>query len=203
MPDTHLPEATRQAIHKAVHKAVREALVASAPRVGLGYDVHRFAEGRKLVLGGVEIDHPLGLLGHSDADSATHAVIDAMLGAVSLGDIGQMFPDSDPALKGISSLEMLRLARERIEDEGYVVSSVDVVVVAEKPRLAGHVPRMQEALGKVLGLAPARISLKATTHEGLGTFGRGEGIAAMACATLVPSRALAYEELPDQTVEIP
>lgn len=201
MPDSNLPEATRHAIHHAVQSALREALVSSAPRTGIGYDVHRFAPGRKLILGGIEIPAEQGLLGHSDADSATHAIIDAMLGAAALGDIGQMFPDSDPALEGISSLKMLRQTRERIEEQGYVVSSVDVVIVAEKPRLAPHVAAMKAALGRVLGLIPSRVSVKATTHEGLGSFGRGEGIAAMACATLVPTVHRAFEDADEETVD--
>jgi 2-C-methyl-D-erythritol 2,4-cyclodiphosphate synthase len=200
MPDSHLPEATRRAIHVAVRAAVRETLVSSAPRVGIGYDVHRFVDGRRLVLGGVEVPHDQGLLGHSDADAPTHAIMDAMLGAAALGDIGQMFPDSDPAHKDANSLDLLKACRERIEDEGYVVASVDVIIIAEKPRLAPHVPDMKQTLGRALGLTPNRVSIKATTHEGLGSFGRGEGIAAMATATLVPVVELAFEDGTPQTL---
>lgn len=168
--------------------------MANAPRVGIGYDVHRFQEGRKLVLGGIEIPNEVGLLGHSDADAAAHAVIDAMLGAAGLGDIGQMFPDTDAAYKGIDSMELLRRTRERIEDEGYVVSSIDVTIVAERPKLAPHTVAMKERLAEVLGLVPSRVGLKATTNERLGSLGRAEGVAAIAAATLVPLGELSYEE---------
>lgn len=160
-------------------------MAAMAPRVGVGYDIHRFSEGRALVLGGVDVPSDVGLAGHSDADAATHAIIDAMLGAACLGDIGHFFPDTDPQWKGVSSLKLLDACRERVEREGWRTSSVDVTIIAEKPKLAPHIPRMRETLAGVLRLSPGAVSLKATTHEGLGTLGRREGLAAIACAMLV------------------
>lgn len=153
-------------------------------RVGLGYDVHRFASGRPLILGGVEIPHEFGLLGHSDADVLTHAVMDALLGAASLGDIGQHFPDTDPAYAGVESLGLLREVVRLVTEKGFAVANVDCVVAAEAPRLAPHVPDMRERLAGVLGCLPEEVGLKATTTEGLGFTGRGEGIAAQAVCLL-------------------
>ena len=139
-------------------------------RIGHGYDVHRLVEGRRLVLGGVEIPFEKGLLGHSDADVLAHAVMDALLGAAALGDIGQLFPDSDPAYKGADSLALLR-------EEGYRVGNVDATVLAQRPKLAPHVPLMRERLASAMEIDPGRVSVKATTEEGLGFTGTGEGIA--------------------------
>jgi 2-C-methyl-D-erythritol 2,4-cyclodiphosphate synthase len=150
------------------------------PRIGIGYDVHRLAPDRDLILGGVPIPYELGLLGHSDADVLTHAICDALLGAAGLGDIGTHFPDSDERYRGISSLRLLEEIRRLIRDAGLKPINVDATIVAERPKLTEHFPAMRRALGDVLGLAPERIGLKATTTEGLGALGRGEGIAAMA-----------------------
>jgi 2-C-methyl-D-erythritol 2,4-cyclodiphosphate synthase len=149
-------------------------------RVGLGYDAHRLVMGRPLILGGVRIPHPLGLLGHSDADVLTHAIGDALLGAVGAGDLGTHFPDQDPAYKNISSLILLAKIITLVKDRGYRVVNVDATVVAEKPRLAAHFPAMQGNLCPILGLAPEEINLKATSTEQMGFAGRGEGIAAYA-----------------------
>ncbi len=151
-------------------------------RVGLGFDIHRFAEGRRLVLGGVAFEGEVGLLGHSDADVVTHAIIDALLGAAGLGDIGQHFPDSDPKWSDASSLEMLRTVRSMLEAENYQPVNVDVSVATERPRLLPRVDAMRESLASVLGIAPSFVSIKATTAEGLGAIGRSEGICAWAAA---------------------
>ncbi|UCC72685.1 MAG: 2-C-methyl-D-erythritol 2,4-cyclodiphosphate synthase [Gemmatimonadota bacterium] len=153
-------------------------------RVGVGFDVHRFAEGRRLILAGVEFEGETGLEGHSDADVLTHAVIDALLGAAGLGDIGQHFPDSDERWRDTSSMEMLASVRRMLEDENYQAVNVDVSVVAERPRLAARVGAMRNSLASVLGIGPAFVSIKATTAEGLGALGRAEGIAAWAVALI-------------------
>ena len=153
-------------------------------RVGQGYDVHRLSSDRDLVLGGVHLDHPRGLEGHSDADVLTHAIIDALLGAAGLGDIGRQFPDSDPAYEGISSLILLERVGQLLLARGATVVNIDVVVMAQSPRLAPHMPSMISALAAALGIPPERISLKATTTEGLGFVGREEGIAAQAVALI-------------------
>ena len=149
-------------------------------RIGQGYDVHRLVPGRKLILGGVEIPWDRGLLGHSDADVLTHAVIDALLGAAALGDIGKLFPDTDPQYEGISSLLLLREAGRRLAGAGYVTGNVDATIVAQAPKLASYLPRMAVNLAEALGVEPGRISVKATTEERLGFTGSGEGIAAHA-----------------------
>jgi len=149
-------------------------------RVGIGYDVHRLVPGRPLILGGVRIPFESGLLGHSDADVLTHAICDALLGAAGLGDIGIHFPDSDERYRGISSLALLERVAWRLREAGHEPVNVDATIIAERPKLTPHVPSMREALGRHLGLPVDRIGLKATTTEGLGPFGRGEGIAAMA-----------------------
>ena len=151
-------------------------------RIGHGYDVHRLTEDRPLVLGGVSIPSEYGLLGHSDADVLTHAVMDALLGAAGLPDIGQQFPDRDPAYAGISSLLLLARVMELIESAGYAVVNVDATVLAQKPRLAPHIPAMKDALASVLGTRA--VNVKATTEEGLGFTGQGLGIAAHAVALL-------------------
>jgi len=149
-------------------------------RVGMGYDVHRFAEGRPLVLGGVEIPHDRGLLGHSDADVLVHAVCDALLGAAALGDIGRHFPDSDKRYRGISSLLLLEECTRLVGRAGYRPVNADAVVLAERPKLAPHIPRMCERIAHAMGLEPGAVNVKATTTEGLGFVGRREGIAAYA-----------------------
>lgn len=171
---------------EAVQQAVDARIHALAPRVGIGYDIHRFSQDRALVLCGVEVPSAVGgLLGHSDADAATHAIIDAVLGAAALGDIGHFFPDSDARWKNVSSLHLLKTCRLRVETEGYRVSSVDVTIITEKPVLAPHVPKMRETLGGALELPPSAVSVKATTNEKLGAVGSLEGLAAIACAVLV------------------
>lgn len=151
-------------------------------RIGIGYDAHRFAAGRRLVLGGVEIPHEAGLAGHSDADAVAHAVTDAVLGAAGLGDIGRHFPPGDPEWEGADSIELLRRAVERLADGNHVVVNVDVSVICETPRLAPHVSRMRERLAAALDIGPDHVSVKATTNEGMGWIGRGEGIASVAVA---------------------
>ena len=149
-------------------------------RVGLGYDAHRLAPGRPLILGGVEIPHAQGLLGHSDADVLSHAIGDALLGAVGAGDLGTHFPDNDPAYKNISSLILLGRIMEIVRDQGFAPQNVDATLVAQEPRLAPHIPLMQANLAPILGLTPAEVNVKATTTEHMGFAGRGEGIAAYA-----------------------
>lgn len=153
-------------------------------RIGHGYDVHRLVVGRKLILGGQEIDHEFGLLGHSDADVLTHAVMDALLGAAGLWDIGHAFPDTDAAYKDISSLILLERVKAMLDDKNLRVSNVDVTVIAQRPKLAPHIPAMRETLAKVLRIPVDRLNIKATTEEGLGFSGRQEGIAAHAVALL-------------------
>jgi 2-C-methyl-D-erythritol 2,4-cyclodiphosphate synthase len=151
---------------------------------GLGYDIHRFAEGRALVLGGVEIPHDRGLEGHSDADVLSHAIADAVLGAIGEQDIGHHFPNTDPSIRGISSLEILEKAANLARARGARINSVDATVIAEAPKIAPHVFVMRERIAAALGLPAARVAVKATTNEGLGSIGRGEGIAAMAVASV-------------------
>lgn len=154
-------------------------------RIGHGYDVHRFTEGRPLVLGGVTVAHDRGLLGHSDADVLTHAVMDALLGAAALGDIGLHFPDSDPAYRGISSLTLLSRVGELLAEKGYRVGNIDATVVAEEPKLRPYIDAMRANLAGALGIEPERVSVKATTEEGLGFTGERLGIAAHAVCLLV------------------
>ena len=154
-------------------------------RIGHGYDVHRFAEGRDLVLGGVKIPHDRGLLGHSDADVLTHAVMDALLGAAALGDIGLHFPDSDPAYRGISSLSLLERVGKLLCEKGYSVGNIDATVVAEEPRLRPYIDAMRKNIAAALGVDAELVSVKATTEEGLGFTGERLGIAAHAVCLLV------------------
>ena len=153
-------------------------------RAGIGFDAHRFAEGRRLVLGGVEIDHPQGLAGHSDADVVLHSIADALLGAAALGDIGRRFPPDDPRWAGADSVELLRDVVGHVRERGWRVENVDVTVVAEAPRIGPYVERMTARIASALGVEPAQVSVKATTLEGMGSIGREEGIAAMAVATV-------------------
>ena len=153
-------------------------------RIGHGYDVHRLVEGRKLILGGIEIPHALGLLGHSDADVLTHAVMDALLGAAGLWDIGHAFPDTDTAYEGISSLILLDRVRKMLDEKGLRTGNIDVTVIAQRPKLAPYISEMREKLADVLGISADRINIKATTEEGLGFSGRQEGISAHAVALL-------------------
>ena len=153
-------------------------------RTGIGFDIHRLVTGRKLILGGVRIESELGLMGHSDADVLCHAVIDALLGALADGDIGRHFPDSDPRWKDADSLKMLAAVGERLKKKGAAIVNIDVSVLAEKPRLAPYREKIRGNISRTLGIDEAQISIKATTLEGLGALGRGEGIAAMAVATV-------------------
>jgi 2-C-methyl-D-erythritol 2,4-cyclodiphosphate synthase len=153
-------------------------------RVGLGYDSHRFAAGRKLILGGVEIAHPLGLAGHSDADAVAHALTDAVLGGAGLGDIGTMFPDSDPRWQGADSLVLLKQAYRAVLAAGHKLVQADVTVIAEQPKIGPHVTTMRERLAAALSVAPGAISVKGKTNEGMGWIGRAEGIAVIAVAVL-------------------
>ncbi|MGH7549685.1 MAG: 2-C-methyl-D-erythritol 2,4-cyclodiphosphate synthase [Gemmatimonadota bacterium] len=153
-------------------------------RTGIGFDVHRFAEGRRLVLGGIEIDHERGLAGHSDADVLLHAIADALLGAAGLGDIGRHYPPDDPRWKDADSVEILRDVSGRVRAEGWEVSNVDATVLAEAPRIGPHVERMVARISEAMSVQPDRVSVKATTMEGLGPIGNEEGIAAMAVATV-------------------
>jgi len=146
-------------------------------RIGHGYDVHRLVEGRKLILGGVDIPWEKGLLGHSDADVLLHALIDAMLGAAAIGDIGQLFPDSDPAYSGISSMRLLSVVASRMEEAGWRLVNADCTILAQKPKMMPHIPAMRQNIARVLGMEVSDISVKATTEEGLGFTGSGEGIA--------------------------
>lgn len=153
-------------------------------RVGIGYDVHPLKSGRDLILGGVKIDYPVGLDGHSDADVLTHAVIDALLGAAALGDIGKHFPDSDPEWKGRSSLDLLETVRGTVEKAGYKVVNVDTTLIAEQPRLHLFLADMQRNIAARLGIEPGSVSVKATSPEGLGALGQKAGIAAQAVALI-------------------
>jgi len=153
-------------------------------RVGIGYDSHRFVKGRPLILGGITIPHPRGLAGHSDADAVAHALIDAILGAAAAGNIGQLFPDSDPQWKDADSMELLRTAHELVRGRGLALVQADLTVIIEQPRLGPHLAPMAAALAERLGVSPGAISVKAKTNEGMGFLGRGEGIAVIAVASL-------------------
>lgn len=153
-------------------------------RIGQGYDVHRLKAGRKLILGGVEIDWELGLDGHSDADVLVHAVMDALLGAAALGDIGKLFPDTDPTYLGCDSLLLLERVGTLLRERGYRISNIDSTIIAQRPKLAPHLPKMAENMARVLGIAPGQVSVKATTEEKLGFTGSGEGMAAQAVCLL-------------------
>jgi len=154
-------------------------------RTGIGVDTHAFTPGRRLILGGVDIPHESGLAGHSDADVLTHAIIDALLGAAALGDIGQHFPDTDPRYAGADSITLLRTVVATVAEHGFTIEHVDSTVVMERPKLAPYRDAVRESLARALGLATSGVSVKATTGEGMGFVGRREGVAAMAVATLV------------------
>ena len=156
-------------------------------RIGLGYDVHQLVPDRKLWLGGIEIPHTLGLLGHSDADVLLHAICDALLGAAALGDIGKHFPDNDPKYKNIDSKLLLRRCNELLLVNGYRVGNIDSIIVAQKPKVGPYIPQMRECIASILGIEPGQVSVKATTTEHLGFEGREEGISAHAIALLLPA----------------
>lgn len=153
-------------------------------RVGMGYDVHKLTEGRDLILGGVKIPWEKGLLGHSDADVLIHAIMDALLGAAALGDIGQHFPDTDPAYEGISSVKLLEHVASLLEKKGYGVGNIDAVIIAQKPKMAPHIPQMRTNMAKAMGIEESQLNIKATTEEKLGFTGREEGIASQAICLL-------------------
>ena len=153
-------------------------------RIGHGYDVHRLVEGRRLILGGVDIPWERGLLGHSDADVLTHAVMDALLGAAGLGDIGRHFPDTDPAYTGADSLRLLAHVTALFRERGFTVGNVDATVLAQRPKLAPHIPQMRDNLARAMGVDPGQVNVKATTEEGLGFTGSGEGMVAHAVALI-------------------
>ena len=153
-------------------------------RIGHGYDVHKLVEGRDLILGGVKIEHHLGLLGHSDADVLLHAVSDALLGAAGLGDIGKHFPDTDPQYKGADSLKLLEIVAQRVREAGYRVSNIDVTMIAQKPKLKDHIPQMRENIARAVGIGADRVNVKATTEEKLGFTGTEEGMACHAVCLL-------------------
>jgi len=156
----------------------------STTRCGIGYDIHRLSQNRKLILGGVEIPYLLGLDGHSDADVLSHAIADALLGAICRGDIGQHFPNTDESIRGISSLEILKRVAQMLGDKKMRAVNIDATVVAEAPKLTPHVPAMRANIAKAIGISEEQVSIKATTNERLGPIGRGEGISAMAVATV-------------------
>ena len=153
-------------------------------RVGMGYDVHKLVEGRDLILGGVTVPHTLGLLGHSDADVLVHAIMDALLGAAALGDIGKHFPDTDPQYAGISSMKLLEHVRDLIEKEGYVIENIDATVITQKPKLRPYIEQMEQNVADTLRIAKNQVNIKATTEEGLGFTGAQEGISANAICSL-------------------
>ena len=162
-------------------------------RIGQGYDVHRLVQDRPLILGGVEVPYEKGLLGHSDADVLIHAVMDALLGAAALGDIGQHFPDTDPAYKGISSVELLKKVGELLDEKGFVIENIDSTIIAQRPKLASYRPQMAANIADALHLDVSRVSVKATTEEGLGFTGNGEGISAQAIALLTEAVDYCYD----------
>ena len=152
-------------------------------RVGMGYDVHRLTVGRKLIMGGVEIPYEKGLLGHSDADVLVHAVMDALLGAAALGDIGKHFPDTDPEYEGVSSIRLLEYVGRILEENGYVIENIDATIIAQRPKMRPYIDQMRENMAEALGIETNQVSVKATTEEGLGFTGTGEGISSHAiCA---------------------
>jgi len=163
-------------------------------RIGQGYDVHRLVEGRDLILGGVKIPYEKGLLGHSDADVLIHAIMDALLGAAALGDIGQHFPDTDPAYQGISSIELLKEVGRLLDESGYVIENIDATIIAQRPKLASYRPLMAENIARALKITGDRVSVKATTEEGLGFTGTGEGISSQAIALLTSLKDYCYDD---------
>ena len=163
-------------------------------RIGQGYDVHKLTEGRDLILGGVKIPYEKGLLGQSDADVLVHAIMDALLGAAALGDIGQHFPDSDSAYKGISSMELLGHVRDLLQANHYIIENIDATIIAQRPKLAAYRPQMAENIAKVLGIQVNQVSVKATTEEGLGFTGSGEGISAQAITLLTSVADYQYDD---------
>lgn len=167
-------------------------------RVGMGYDVHRLVDDRKLIVGGIEIPYEKGLLGHSDADVLLHAIMDALLGAAALGDIGKHFPDSEEVYKGISSLELLKHVKKIIEEKFYIIGNIDATIIAQKPKMASYIPAMIQKIAEVLEISEQRINIKATTEEGLGFTGAGEGISAQAICLLEEIANYVYDQEVDK-----
>lgn len=168
-------------------------------RVGMGYDVHRLVEGRKLILGGVEVPYEKGLLGHSDADVLLHAVMDALLGAAALGDIGRHFPDTDPKYSGISSLLLLKHVGELLEEHCFVIENIDATIIAQRPKLMKYLDEMKKNIAETLGIEETHVNVKATTEEGLGFTGSGEGISSQAVCLLEPL----YDEIANDRMSSP
>ncbi len=164
-------------------------------RIGMGYDVHRLTKGRKLVMGGVEIPYEKGLLGHSDADVLLHAIMDALLGAAALGDIGKHFPDTDPAYKGISSIKLLEHVGALLEENLFLIENIDATIIAQAPKMRPHIDIMRENIARALGIAIEQVNVKATTEEGLGFTGTGEGISAQAICLLTSPVSLGSEDV--------
>lgn len=167
-------------------------------RVGMGYDVHRLTDNRKLIIGGVEIPYEKGLLGHSDADVLLHAVMDALLGAAALGDIGRHFPDTDEAYKGISSLLLLKRVGELIEENNYIIENIDATIIAQRPKMRPYIEQMEANIADTLGIEKSQVNVKATTEEGLGFTGSGEGISAQAVAAIEHIRNFASYDVTEQ-----
>lgn len=164
-------------------------------RVGMGYDVHRLVEGRDLILGGVTIPYEKGLLGHSDADVLLHAIMDALLGAAALGDIGKHFPDTDDKYKGISSIKLLEHVGELLEEHNYQIVNLDATIIAQRPKMAPHIPQMVKNVAEILHIDESQVNIKATTEEGLGFTGTGEGISSQAICSLMPITAYIDEDI--------
>lgn len=164
-------------------------------RIGMGYDVHRLVEGRDMIIGGVKIPYEKGLLGHSDADVLLHAISDALLGAAALGDIGKHFPDTDPAYKGISSLLLLKKVGELIEEKGFLIENIDATIIAQAPKMRPHIDTMRQNIAQALGITVEQVNVKATTEEGLGFTGSGEGISSQAICMLTSPYNLVAEDV--------
>lgn len=163
-------------------------------RIGMGYDVHKLTENRELILGGVKIPYEKGLLGHSDADVIVHAIMDAILGAAALGDIGTHFPDTDSAYKGVSSIELLKYVATLIDEKMYIIENIDATIIAQSPKLSGYIPQMVENVAQALKVSVTCVNIKATTEEGLGFTGNGEGISAQAICSLNTVADYRYDE---------
>ncbi len=164
-------------------------------RIGMGYDVHKLTQGRKLIMGGVEIPYEKGLLGHSDADVLLHAIMDALLGAAALGDIGKHFPDTDPAYKGISSVKLLEHVGALLEENLFLIENIDATIIAQAPKMRPHIDAMRENIAQALGITAEQVNVKATTEEGLGFTGTGEGISAQAVCLLTSPVSLGSEDV--------
>lgn len=168
-------------------------------RVGMGYDVHKLVENRKLIIGGVEIPYEKGLLGHSDADVLLHAIMDALLGAAALGDIGKHFPDNDDAYKGISSIELLKRVGALLDEKHYVIENIDATIIAQRPKMRPHIEQMEANIAEALGIDVDQVNIKATTEEGLGFTGSGEGISSQAIAAIENLRNFSSYDVTDVT----